>query len=215
MGWKAVKTGIHLADCFWESFCRPGLVEPTFIVIEKSIIFISPNNSLDTVIFNPRNTHYQQKWLSRTCRGLVMILISGKNCTWFKLAETAADVFVIWIKSPVQINCRIQTLQDTQSGQLYSQRSAKSPLGPTCFQHFTWKLILLPPSRLPPNNQGDWPDFTLELFNIISLYKFKGNRLLVLLCLFLAGLHVLHCKHIRIHPVIPFLLHLSSIYHNF
>lgn len=24
-------------------------------------MFISPNNSLDTVIFNPRNTHYQQK----------------------------------------------------------------------------------------------------------------------------------------------------------
>lgn len=42
-----------------------------------------------------------------------MILISGKNCTWFKLAETATDVFVIWIKSLVQINPRIQTLQDT------------------------------------------------------------------------------------------------------
>lgn len=36
-----------------------------------------------------------------------------KNCTWCKLTETAAAAFVIWIKSLVEINPCIQSLQDT------------------------------------------------------------------------------------------------------
>lgn len=148
-----MKTGIHLADCFGESFCRPGLVEPIFIVIFKTIISISPNNSLDTVVFNPSNTHYQQKWESLTCRGAVMILISGKSCTWFRLAGTDADVFVIWTQSLLQSNPCTQALQDAQPGPPYRQSSAECPGGTVPLSTFYMKSYL-PTPLLPPSKQS-------------------------------------------------------------
>jgi len=156
--WKLAYT--YLADCLGESFCRPGLVEPIFIVIFKTILSISPNNSLDTVVFNSSNTHYQQKWVSLTCRGAVMIFISGKSCTWFRSAGTDADVFVIWIQSLLQSNPCTQAWQDTQPGQLYRQSSAECPGGTVLLSTFYMKsyipTTLLSPSKQSRRSASSW-----------------------------------------------------------